>query len=412
MPHYRRNIIVLCATVFLASVSWNQVVPFLPRFIEDIGGKQDLYFWIGLVTAVQSLSGILAMPFWGKLGDIYGRKPMIIRAGICLTGVYFGMSICQAPWHLAVFRFLNGALTGFIPGSFALIATNTPEKLAPRYIATVQVASSCGLIAGPVIGDILARCFGFRASMQVSGVAVALCTLAVALFVREPNKPKIVEKTSLIEDFFIAVRSRVQMPIMIGVMLVWFYGASISPYVVLYLESLPGKLPPGFTGGVFALPAVAFVATAHIWAAIGHRKGFHKAILIGATGTAICTAAAAFIPNIWGFAAMYLVAGIWLAAISPSTGALTCTRVDESFRGRAYGIQNSMGASAAFIAPFLASLAAALLGMRWVFVMAGAVCLVGMFVLRGMVRDWDTAGAAGVGSPESGVLSPESFADR
>lgn len=389
MRHHQRNIIVLCATVFLSSVSWNQVVPFLPKFLEDIGGKQNLYLWIGLVTAVQSLSGILAMPFWGKLGDKYGRKPMIVRAGICLVGIYLGMSICRAPWHLVVFRFLNGALTGFIPGSFALVATNTPEELAPNYIATLQVASSLGLIMGPVVGGVLAEMFGFRASMQVSAAAVLLCTLAVVLFVREPNKTKAADNTSLLQDMAIALRSRVQMSIMIGVMMVWFFGAAVSPYLVLYVESLYGKLSSAFAGGVFALPAVAFVATAHMWASVGTARGFHRTIIMGATGTAICMVVVAFIPNIYGFAALYLLAGVWLAAISPSTGALTCTRVEETFRGRAYGIQNSMGAAAAFFAPFLASSVAALFGMRWVFVMVGVVFFAGILVFRRLVAGWD-----------------------
>lgn len=390
MPYYRRNIIVLCVTVFLASVSWNQVVPFLPKFLEEIGGKtmseKSLYYWVAMVAAVQSLAGMFIQPFWGKLGDTIGRKPMIIRAGICLSGIYLGMSICQAPWQLAIFRFLNGALTGFIPGSFALIATNTPERIAPRYVAAAQVSSSAGLIAGPVVGDFLAHLFGYRASMQVSGYAVILCTIAVWLLVREPNKTKATEKTSLVQDFGVALRSRVQLPIIVAVMLAWFYGSAITPYLVLYLESLQKNLPAGFTGLVFTLPAVAFVVTAPFWTSLGRKHGYHKTIIFGVTGSLVSFALMSFTPSIYTLAAAYLMAGIWLAGISPSTGALTCTVVDETFRGRAYAIQNSLGTFAALLAPMLAGLVADRLGMRWIFMMVAVVYLIGLQTFRTLTK--------------------------
>lgn len=396
MPYYRRNLFVLSCTIFLAAVSWNQVMPYLPLFLKGMGVEAGaLPYWIAIVFAVQSLASMVTQPFWGKLGDSYGRKPMILRAGICLAGVYFGMSFCHSPWELAIYRFLNGALTGFIPGSYALIATNTPEDEAPRSVATAQAAANAGLIVGPALGGVLAGPVGYRGSMQIAGSAVLLATILVWRLVKEPNKVKPVEKTSLVEDFAISIRSPIQSSLLFAVMLAWIYGAAIGPYLTLHLTKLNGNSPEWLVGVVYALPAAAFILTARTWTNLGERWGYERSIVIGLVGGAIGAATLAFAHSIWTFGVLYFVTGAWLAAMSPSVSAITCTRVEESFRGRAYGIQQSAGTFGALIAPLVAARVAAVLGISAIFAMNALLLIVGAVIFRGMVSRWTKGEPAG-----------------
>ena len=388
MPYYRRNIYILCVSIFLATMSWNQVVPFLPKFLQQIGAGRHLNLWIGVVFAVQSVAAMIMMPLWGKIGDTYGRKPMIIRAGLCLAGVYFGMSLCHAPWQLVLCRFLNGALTGFIPGSMALIATNTPEQEAPRCIATAQTASNVGLIIGPMVGAVLAMRFGYRGSMVVSGTAVLVSTLLVWLLVAEPNKVSVVEKTSLIQDFGIALRSRVQRSIMFVVMLSWIYGAAISPYLILHLESLGKGTPDWLPAAIFALPAAAFVLAAYRWTTVGEWWGYDRTILVGLVGGGMGALALFFVRDIRLFGAIYFTTGICTATLGPSIAAITCTRVEESFRGRAYGIQQSAGTLGGLFSPLVAGLIATHWDRAAIFAFVGSMFLLGGVVFKGMARYW------------------------
>lgn len=390
MPYYRRNIYVLSCTIFLAAVSWNQVIPFLPLFLKQMGVKASMLpYWIGIVFAMQSLASMLAQPFWGKLGDSYGRKPMILRAGFCLAGVYFGMSFCQTPWQLAVFRFLNGALTGFIPGSYALIATNTPEEYAPRSVATAQAAANAGLIVGPALGGLLASLVGYRGSMQVAGAAVTLSTLVVWWMVREPNKVQPDGKTSLVEDFVTSVRSPLQFSLMFATILAWVYGSAIGPYLTLHLTKLNGNNPDWLVGIVYALPATAFVLTARAWTSLGEQWGYDRAIIVGLVGGAVGAALLTFAHNIWIFGVLYFLTGVWLSAISPSISAITCTQIDESFRGRAYGIQQSAGTFGALVAPLAAAKVAAAFGISAIFMMNAMIFFGGAALFRALVSNWE-----------------------
>jgi len=389
MPYYRRNLFILSATIFLASLSWNQIVPFLPKFLKELGvGDEALVQWSAIIFACQSLGSITTQPFWGKLGDMHGRKPMILRAGFCLAGVYFAMSFCHNPWQLAACRVLNGALTGFIPGSFALIATNTPQDEAPKSLATAQAASSVGLIVGPVAGTFLADAFGYRGSMQVAGTAVLISTLVVLWLVQEPNKTRPSEKTSLLQDFAISLKSPVQLSVMFAVMLAWVFGAAISPYLVLHLDALAKGLPSPVVGIVISLPAIAFVLVAHGWTRLGESKGYERGIVVGLVGGGLGVLSLALAHSIYAFAALYFVTGIWLAALSPSTAAITCTRVEESFRGRAYAIQQAAGTLGALLTPLVAAPIAKHFGIPAVFVFVSAIFLAGAVVFRALVGRW------------------------
>ncbi|MEN6355536.1 MAG: MFS transporter [Armatimonadota bacterium] len=389
MPYYRRNLYVLSITIFLAAASWNQIVPFLPLFLKQMKVGHNLLAWVGIVFAAQSIAAIIALPFWGKLGDSYGRKTMVIRAGFCLSAVYFGMSISTVPWHLALCRFLNGALTGFIPGSITLIATNTPEEYAPRSVATAQTASAAGLIIGPAIGGLLAAAVGYRGAMQISGIVDLIATLLVWRLVQEPKKPVALEKTSLLQDFETAFKSPVQVAILFAVFLAWVFGNAINPYLPLHLGNLGVK--EWLVGIVFSLPAVAFILVAHRWTMLGERIGFERVIIIGLVGGGIFTAMLTIMPNVWMFGLVYFMSGLWVAAVQPSTAALTCTKVDESFRGRAYGIQQSAGTLGALLAPLAAGKIGGIFGLRSIFLATGACLMIGAAVFKWLVDRWRSA---------------------
>jgi DHA1 family multidrug resistance protein-like MFS transporter len=381
VPYYRRNLYVLSTTMFVAAVSWNQVVPFLPNFIKEMGVGRELLGWVGVVYSAQAIASIVAQPFWGRLGDRFGRKPMTVRAGICLTGIYLGMSYCQTPLQLAIFRLLNGALTGFIPGSIALIATNTPSELAPRSVATAQSATAVGGILGPVIGGALALLVGYRGTMVISGVAVAVSTLLVWLLVEEPNKPKPNPHSSLTGDFARSMRSRVMRGMMITLLLHTAYFSAVTSILVLYLRDLAPGAPEWLHGVIFALPGLAFAATARAWSRRGEQMGFERTMVIGMIGGVVCGLALAFAPNIWVFAVIFLASSVFLASVQPSTMGVLCTRIDEDFRGAAYGMYGSASMMGALISPIAGTQIGKLLGLKWVFVFGAALLATGILLL-------------------------------
>lgn len=402
MPYYRRNLLVLSLTIFLAALSWNQVVPFLPIFIKQMGvtGKA-LYTWSGVSIAIPSIAAIFAQVFWIKVGDKYGRKPMIIRAGVCLALAYFFMSICRTPFQLAIIRFLSGALTGFIPGSVALIATNTPQEEAPRAMAIAQTMSAVGQIAGPSIGFALAQIWGYRGSMQVSGMAVAFSTLLALILVKEPNKVQITAKTNMLEDLMISMRSPVISSLVVPVFLAGTFGQAIFSVLSLQLQHMGGNAPKSFEGIVYALPAIAFAGTAYFWTRLGERFSFSLSMQIGLVGTAISAVILTTLNNIYAFSGVFLFAGISVASIGPSMAAILCTKVSDEFRARAYGFQSAVSSLGAFLSPLAAGRIAASFGIPYVYTFLGILFAIGSLTYPLMARRWhQSVGQQLVAEPE------------
>ena len=78
---------------FLTGASISLVVPFMPIFVESLGvGGEQVAFFAGLAISVSAISAALFSPIWGILADKYGRKPMMIRAGLAMTITMGGLA--------------------------------------------------------------------------------------------------------------------------------------------------------------------------------------------------------------------------------------------------------------------------------------------------------------------------------
>lgn len=88
---WRTNFRVLWCGQFFAIAGLTVMVPLLPFYLEQLGASdpQSVRFWTGLALAAPAFSLGLASPLWGKLGDRWGRKWMVVRA---LFGL--GVSVC------------------------------------------------------------------------------------------------------------------------------------------------------------------------------------------------------------------------------------------------------------------------------------------------------------------------------
>ena len=388
MTYYQRNLFILSFTIFLAAFSWEQIAPFLPLFLKELGVTADLPFWSGLLFTLQFSASSLMGPFWGKMADKYGRKPMVLRAGICLSLVYFGMSLCQNYSQLVFLRIMNGVLTGFIPGSIALIATNTPKSFSGRYVSIAYTLQSAGTILGPALGGLLAVITGYRGSMLLSGSLVFLAFLLVTFFVEEREKPQITVKTSIWQD----CRLIFKMPVMVTVMSVEFINAmvmsSILPILALYLNQIAPDLNRVLSGFTYSLPGLALFLTAYIWSRIGEKISYTSTILIGLTGMGLIAVLLGTVENIWLFATLYFTYGIFVAAISPSSAALIATKVDSDFRGRAYAMQQTARTLGLFIAPVTSGTIGTYLGLNWIFVCFGVVCLLLTVGVERQIHHW------------------------
>jgi MFS transporter, DHA1 family, multidrug resistance protein len=172
MEIWKRNLWVLWIGVFFTAASFSMVIPFLPIFLLQIGVHQHTEMWSGILFSAAFFAGAISAPFWGRVADKYGRKPMIIRAGFALFVIYSLMAFVTNPYQILVLRILQGLLSGFIPGAIALIGTNTPSSKVGYALSLISSASASGQIVGPLIGGGIAQLVGNRWAFGCAGLIV------------------------------------------------------------------------------------------------------------------------------------------------------------------------------------------------------------------------------------------------
>ena len=384
MPYYRSNLIVLWLTTFLASASWTQVVPFLPLYLEELGVKENLAQWSGAVFSVQFAAGILMAPIWGKIADQRGRKLMTVRAGLCLSAIYFLTGAATAPWHVLVLRFLNGALTGFIPSSMSLVATNTPKHLAARYVAYMQIASAAGSVAGPVIGGVLATLVGIRGALYLSGANVLFSVLLVIFIVKERNKVTSASRSTLLEDFSTALHSPALMRVIWITILAMIGSVSIQPILAVYISQLAASPERATTisGIIFALPGLALMLTANLWVRQGQKRGYGNVVQVALMGAGVLGVALALAGSLTVFAVLFFLQGACLAGLRPVSSAIIAEEVEEEFRGRAFGMQQAANTIGGLSGPMIAGFVSSKMGTPAVFWVIGLLLSAGALYLR------------------------------
>src|SRR3954465_1006325 len=95
-------------TLLLAALDQTIVATALPRIVGDLGGISQ-YSW---VFTAYMLATTLTLPLYGKLGDVYGRRPLFIAA---ITIFLIGSALCgaaQGMTQLVIFRAVQGLGAG------------------------------------------------------------------------------------------------------------------------------------------------------------------------------------------------------------------------------------------------------------------------------------------------------------
>lgn len=382
---WQRNLLILWFGSLIVSASYSMVIPFLPLFLLQIGVHHYVETWSGLLYSVAFLGGAVAAPYWGSLADRYGRKPMIVRAGLALFATYTLTAFVHDPYELLVLRLTQGLLSGYIPASIALIGTNTPDDQVGFALSTLSAATAAGGIAGPLLGGTIARFFGNRVAFASAGGLVLIATVLAALWVSEEAFVASRTRSSILGTFRASAHNRLLLVALSFNMLTSFSIMTIEPVLTLYIAQLTRSTTNAsfVTGVVFSLTGIASVVFAPVWGRTADRIGFRRVLLFGLLGGSAWTFLQLPFHNVYAFSAVRFMYGAFFCAVYPAINGLIVRSTDSSFRGRAFGLNQTANQLGNMLGPLVGGLVASTTSIHGLFWVTGTLLLVvGIFALR------------------------------
>ncbi|QYB02232.1 MFS transporter [Rhodococcus sp. USK10] len=146
--------------------------------VGDLGGFTQFPWLFSIYLLTQAVS----VPIYGKLADIFGRKPVMLL-GIALFGV--GSVLCGIAWSmpaLIAFRAVQGLGAGAVQPMSMTIAGDI-YTLAERAKAQGYLASVWGMsaVVGPTLGGLFSEYLSWR---WIFFVNIPLCLLAAVMLIR------------------------------------------------------------------------------------------------------------------------------------------------------------------------------------------------------------------------------------
>lgn len=171
------TVLVMTGTA-LAAVDVSVVGTAMPTIIGELGGL-DRYGW---VFSAYLLTSTATTPVFGRLADMFGRKPLYFGAlvGFVVTSMLAGTS--RSMDELILYRALQGIAAGaLLPTGFTMIADLfdrvTRAKMAGLF-GTVWIGSA---IVGPAIGGGITQALSWRWTFYVN-LPIGLVALAILIF--------------------------------------------------------------------------------------------------------------------------------------------------------------------------------------------------------------------------------------
>lgn len=378
---------ILFFIVLIDLIGFGIIIPLLPFYGEHFHASPAV---VGLLMAIYSATQFVSAPFWGRLSDRIGRRPVLLATLGGTIVAYVWLGFADSLWMLFAARAVGGLMAGNIGTAFAYVAdVTTPENRA-KGMGLIGAAFGLGFILGPALGGILAGAdpatADFRspalaaAAMSAAAFCIALVTLKESLS-PDARRRLIEQPPATRRRMFLSALGRRDLAIALGL-------AFIATFVFAGMESTFAMWSrrqfgwgPEQNGYIFAFVGLLSAAIqAGLVGMLARRFGEGRMV---AGGALLLAGGLLAIPLANGLAHLLVamaVAGIGFSLISPALNSLVSLNVGETERGGVMGVTRSVTTLARVAGPAFAGALFSFLGKDWPYY-TGAALMIAVFLM-------------------------------
>jgi len=388
--NWQRNLAVSVFGAFTTIIAMTLLLPFLPLYVEQLGVSDPaaIVQWSGIAFGATFLTAALTAPLWGRLGDRYGRKLMLIRASLGMAIAMSLIGLAENIYQLVGLRLLAGLLGGYASGATILVATQTPKARSGWALGMLASGIMAGNLTGPLIGGLLPPLVGIRNTFFLAGGLIFITFLATLFLMKEVprNKPAAGTPKATAASAWSAIpdkRPVVTMFVVAGLMM--FAIMSIEPIITVYLIQLHTQDVTLMAGVVMSATALASVLSASRVGKLADRIGHWKVVTGCMSVAALLLIPQAFVTNEWQLVGLRFLMGLALGGLLPGIAAIIRHSVPDKVAGHMLGYSTSCQYIGQVLGPLTGGFVGGHFGMPAVFIitcvlMAG--CAAVMLAMR------------------------------
>lgn len=184
-PGDKKIFVTLFFALFATVTGVGIVVPLLPVYAHDLGASG---FFIGMIFGAFSLARTFALPYFGRLSDHKGRKPLIVIGLLAYTVISLGFIFFKEVNALIVLRFFQGIASAMLmPIIQAYIGDITPAGKEGSSMGLFNMSLFCGLSIGPLLGGVINDRFSLQTSFLCMGM-LAFIGFFLCSFLLPPSR--------------------------------------------------------------------------------------------------------------------------------------------------------------------------------------------------------------------------------
>jgi MFS family permease len=188
-PHSARALAVLLLVVFINLVGFGVVIPLLPFYAKSMNAAP---WQVTTMFAAYSLGQFFGEPFWGRLSDRIGRRPVLIVTILANTVAYIALAFAPNIWIAMAVRLVGGFGSGNISTIQGYMADVTPPEKRAGRMGLLGSAFGAGFVIGPALVMVIhpgAGHLGYQLPLFLAAGMAGMAALGVILFVTESRAP-------------------------------------------------------------------------------------------------------------------------------------------------------------------------------------------------------------------------------
>jgi DHA1 family multidrug resistance protein-like MFS transporter len=367
---------LICAAGFFAIFSSTlSKSPVLPLFATHLGATAS---WVGIVAAVSTLSGVAFSIPAGVLSDRFGRKTMLIAAGVVFASAPLFYLFAKEIWQLAAVRFYHGLATAiFMPVAMAFVS-DLHEDAKGAKLGWFSTATLMGRFIAPLTGGALLGFFGSTRDISFTMIySACLMSGVFALFI-SAKVPAVESRPRTFRGWKHQMTGLTQLassrPLLalgtVEASILFMYG-TIEVFLPLYaLSQGTGTFQVGVC---LSAQVIVLAATKPIMGKLSDRYGRSGQIIWGALLGVVATASMAGGASFTLLLILSVLIGLSLSVVTSATSAAVADISRCEMRGSAMGIFGTIMDVGHSAGPIVSGVVASFLGFKAAFMGAALV---------------------------------------